>query len=161
MMCRGIGTNFGSPVPLWWRDYGYGMIQDYSPPYSPCHAFSPCPALSLLWYPWPVLLWVQGSGDSHNQFCGWQCLLSWWLSVGWLGKEGVWFSCSQSSCGNCCQCDQQGTIWSTLFEWLSSYRTKGIKTCWVSAIACTGICLICYHAESRGISLPIALCSKN
>jgi hypothetical protein len=43
--------------------------------------------------------------------------------------------------------DSKGTEWSTPFEVLASYGTKGIKMCWVLAIAGTGICLICLCAE--------------
>jgi hypothetical protein len=43
--------------------------------------------------------------------------------------------------------DKKGKEWSTPFEWLASYRSKGIKTCWECTIAGTGICLICHRAE--------------
>ncbi len=35
----------------------------------------------------------------------------------------------------------------SIFEWLSTYATKGIKTCWERAIAGTGICPICHRAK--------------
>ena len=43
--------------------------------------------------------------------------------------------------------DKNGKEWSSPFEWLSSYSTKGLKTRWDRAIAGTGICPICHRAE--------------
>ncbi len=43
--------------------------------------------------------------------------------------------------------NRSGKEWASPFEWLSTYTTKGIKTCWERAIAGTGICPICHHAE--------------
>ena len=43
--------------------------------------------------------------------------------------------------------DKNGKEWSSPFEWLSSYSTKGLKTRWDRAFAGTGICPICHRTE--------------
>ncbi len=43
--------------------------------------------------------------------------------------------------------DRLGKEWALPFEWISTYMTKGIKTCWDRAIAGTGICPICHCVE--------------
>jgi hypothetical protein len=43
--------------------------------------------------------------------------------------------------------DCQGKVWKTPFEWLVQYGIKGIKGCWMRAMAGTGICPICHRDE--------------
>jgi hypothetical protein len=62
------------------------------------------------------------------------------------GSSTSWCFCSFSNYGISswpCICGE----WSSPFEWLSSYSTKGLKTRWDQAIAGTGICPICHRAE--------------
>jgi hypothetical protein len=40
--------------------------------------------------------------------------------------------------------DRQGKVWPSPFKWLAQYGIKGIKGCWMHAMAGTGICPICH-----------------
>jgi hypothetical protein len=48
--------------------------------------------------------------------------------------------------------DHQGQVWQSPFEWLTKYGLKGIKGCWMRAMAGTGICSICVDCSKSAVA---------